>query len=274
MITLDGRLLAQTQREKIKEEIAISGLRPGLAAILVGNDPASHLYVALKETACAEVGIHFEKNIFPETATEKEVLTAIAKLNQQKNIHGILIQLPLPGGWNTEKIFAAMDPTKDVDGFHPQNKLVEPVLAKAVWELIKDGLKKKQTAINSQKALIIGNSDIFLNTLAGVLTKKGLTTKTKHREEVEADKNLIKNYSVVIVAAGQADFLTGADFANGAIVIDIGINHLPNGKITGDVNWQSVQDKNIYITPVPGGVGPMTVAMLLENTVQLAKLNT
>lgn len=271
MITLDGRTLAQTRREKIKEEIAISGLRPGLAAVLVGNDPASHLYVTLKETACAEVGIHFEKNIFPETATEEEVLSTIKKLNHQKNMHSILIQLPLPKGWNTEKIIAAMDPNKDVDGFHPQNKLVEPVLAKAVWALIEEGLKKKQTSVNNENALIIGKSDIFLKTMATYLRQKGLITAVAHTVGATRRVAPTRDYSIIIVAAGQADFLIGADLADGAIVVDIGINHLPNGKVVGDVNWPSVQDKNIYITPVPGGVGPMTVAMLLENCLQLAK---
>lgn len=271
MISLDGRVLAQAKRQQLKQEISFLGLKPGLAAVLVGNDPASHLYVALKEAACAEVGIHFEKYIFPEDAKKNKVIATIEKLNQQKNIHSILIQLPLPEGWDTEKIIAAMDPDKDVDGFHPQNKLVEPVLAKAVWYLIEDGLKKKQALVNSQNALIIGKSDIFLNTLAAVLTKKCLNTETKHLEEISLNKNLVKNYSVVIVAAGQANFLTGEDLADDAVVIDIGINHLSNGKITGDINWQSVQNKNIFITPVPGGIGPVTVVMLLENCLQLAK---
>lgn len=271
MITLDGRVLAQTKREQLKQEIAARGLRPGLAAILIGDDPASHLYVALKETACVEVGIHFEKKLFPSDVPEAEVLSAVKKFNHQKNIHGILIQLPLPDGWNTERIIAAMDPAKDVDGFHPQNKSVEPVLAKAVWALIEDGLKKKQTPVNNENAIIIGKSDIFLDTLADVLNKKGLRTETQHVEEIATNKKLVKDYSVVIVAAGQADFLTGADLADGAIVIDIGINRLANDKIAGDVNWASVQNKNIYITPVPGGVGPVTVAMLLENCVQLAR---
>ncbi|MEK7189562.1 MAG: bifunctional 5,10-methylenetetrahydrofolate dehydrogenase/5,10-methenyltetrahydrofolate cyclohydrolase [Patescibacteria group bacterium] len=273
MRLIDGRSLAKKIRAELKEKIVISGIIPGLGVILVGNDPASHLYVRLKEKACAEAGIYFEKYLFSADATEETIIQKIQELNAAPNIHGILIQLPLPFPLNPNSVIAAIDPTKDVDGFHPENikslregrPTVEPVLAKAIWRLIQE---VKQN--NATKTLIIGNSDAFTEPLELFLKQKGLDASHIHSKEF--NNSAAKQFDIVIIAVGRQNFLRGENFKDGAIVIDVGINRLPagqtgldNGAICGDVNFESTRDKNGWITPVPGGVGPMTVAMLLEN---------
>lgn len=273
MRLIDGRLLAQQIRAELKEKITDSGLTPGLGVILVGDDPASHLYVRLKEKACAEAGIYFEKYLFPADTIEETIIQKIQKLNFAEKIHGILIQLPLPSHLNPNRVIAVIDTAKDVDGFHPDNvkllregqSAVEPVLAKAIWRLIEE---VKQN--NATKTLIIGNSDAFIEPLEMFLKQKGLDATHIHSQQL--NRSVIKQFDIVIIAVGQPNFLKGDDFKNGAIVIDVGINRLPmrdrqagNGAICGDVNFESMQNKNGWITPVPGGVGPMTVAMLLEN---------
>lgn len=273
MRLIDGRSLAKKIRAGLKEKIAASGLTPGLGVILVGDDPASHLYVRLKEKACAEAGIYFEKYLFPAGEMEEKIIEKIKQLNAAPNIHGILIQLPLPSHLNPNRVIAAIDPAKDVDGFHPDNvkKLregqlaVEPVLAKAIWGLIQE---VKQN--NATKTLIIGNSDAFTEPLELFLKQKGLDASHVHFQEL--NRSVIKQFDIVIIAVGLPNFLKGEDFKDDAIVIDVGINRLPNGAICGDVDFESTQNKNGWITPVPGGVGPMTVAMLLENVYLLCSV--
>lgn len=270
MRLIDGRTLAQKNRAELKDKIAASGFTPGLGVILVGDDPASHLYVRLKEKACAETGIYFEKYLFPADAAEEKIIEKIRGLNTAPNIHGILVQLPLPSPLSADRVIAAIDSTKDVDGFHPDNvKLlregqpaVEPVLAKAIWRLIEAAQQSAKNA-SEKKCLIIGNSDAFTEPLEIFLKQKGLEATHIHSREL--NHSVIKQFDVVIVAVGQPDFLRGDDFKNGTIVIDVGINRRADGTICGDVNLDSTRDKNGWITPVPGGVGPMTVAMLLEN---------
>lgn len=273
MHPIDGRSLAKKIREELKNKIAASRFTPGLGVILVGDDPASHLYVRLKEKACAEAGIYFEKYIFPADATEETIIQKIQKLNAAPNIHGILIQLPLPSHLNPNRVITAIDPAKDVDGFHQDNvKLlregrpaVEPVLAKAIWRLIEE---VKQN--NATKTLIIGNSDAFTEPLELFLKQKELNASHIHSKEFNG--SAAKQFDIVIIAVGQPNFLRGENFKDGAIVIDVGINSLPNGAICGDVDFESTQNKNGWITPVPGGVGPMTVAMLLENVYSLCSV--
>ncbi len=229
-----------------------------MAVILVGNNQASRLYVSLKEKAAAEVGIHFEKHTFPSSISETEIIKTIEQLNHNENIHGILVQLPMPAGLDTNKIISTINPTKDVDGFLLESPY-EPVLGKAVWKLINSTTKSK-----NKKTLIIGNSDIFLKTLSDFLKQKNFETSAVLLKNFQLSD--IKYYDIVIVAAGQIGLLHGDDFKDGAIVIDIGTNHLPNGETVGDVDFASTINKNGWITPVPGGVGPVTVATLLENT--------
>ena len=276
MRLIDGRSLAKKIRAELKDKIAALGITPGLGVILVGNDPASHLYVRLKEKACAEAEIYFEKYLFPTDAAEETIIQKIQELNAAPNIHGILIQLPLPSPLNPNSVIAAIDPTKDVDGFHPDNvkkmregqPAVEPVLAKAIWRLIEDA--RKNAGLDAKKCLIIGNSDAFTEPLELFLKQKGLDASHLHSKQF--DGSITKQFDIVIIAVGQPNFLRGDNFKDGAIVIDVGINRLPlpagqvgSGAICGDVNFESTRDKNGWITPVPGGVGPMTVAMLLEN---------
>ncbi|MBI5023089.1 MAG: bifunctional methylenetetrahydrofolate dehydrogenase/methenyltetrahydrofolate cyclohydrolase [Candidatus Magasanikbacteria bacterium] len=285
MQLIDGLALAKKIRAELKEKISASGLTPGLGVILVGDDPASHLYVRLKEKSCAEAGIYFEKHFFSTDAGEKIVIQKIQQLNAAPNIHGILVQLPLPHHLNPDRVIAAINPDKDVDGFHPKNVQsmregrldIEPVLAKAIWRLIDETRKQNNTALT--KTLIIGNSDAFTEPLELFLKRKRLNASHIHSRQF--NDSSAKQFDIVIVAVGQPNFLAGHDFKDGAIVIDVGINHLPlptgqvgNGTICGDVNFESTRDKRGWITPVPGGVGPMTVAMLLENVFLLSLRGT
>ncbi len=285
MRLIDGRALAAKIHQELKKKISALELKPGLGVILVGDDPASHLYVRLKEKACAEVGINFEKKIFPANTPEEIIIETIEQWNAPSGhppqgdngtiIHGILVQLPLPSHLDAGKIISAIDPKKDADGFHPENirtlkagqPFVEPVLAKAIWQLIQEAMKQGDNE-KMKETLIIGNSDVFTESLEIFLRQKGLNAIHLHPDQVI--KNKIQTYDFLIVAVGQPNFLTGHDFKDGAIVIDVGINRLPDGRNCGDVNFESTRDKNGWITPVPGGVGPMTVAMLLENVYLLS----
>ncbi|KKR48693.1 MAG: Bifunctional protein FolD [Candidatus Magasanikbacteria bacterium GW2011_GWC2_40_17] len=275
MNIIDGKKIAQKIRKDLKKKILLSPIKPGLGVILVGNDPASKLYVSLKERACREAGIKFKKILFPAKISTEKIIKQIALLNRSKSIHGIIVQLPLPLHLPTNKIIDTIDPLKDVDGFHPKNiqkimggkKIVEPVLTKAIWQLIRTALKNK----NGQglKCAILGKSDVFLFPLQIILKNKGLDVDRFNLKNIKV-KNL-KKYDIVVVAVGRPDFLNGSMFKKGAIVIDVGINKSKNGQIIGDVNFSTTLSVKGWITPVPGGVGPLTVAMLLENTYLLFK---
>lgn len=278
MNIIDGRTVAEKVRADLKEKIFASIVKPGLGVILVGDDPASHLYVSLKEKACQETGIHFEKYFFSAASPEEDILQTIEQLNEKRIIHGILVQLPLPAGFDTAKIISAINPQKDVDGFHPKNTQllfagtlpIEPVLAKAIWELIKITLGQRADITERRlNCLIIGNSDSFTEPLEVFLGQKGLTASHIHPQRL--NKEIIKQFDIVIVAVGQPNFLRGEDFKDGAIVVDVGVNRLSDGRIGGDVDFESSKKKVGWITPVPGGVGPLTVAMLLENVYLLAQ---
>jgi methylenetetrahydrofolate dehydrogenase (NADP+)/methenyltetrahydrofolate cyclohydrolase len=258
MKIINGKKIAQEISRELKQKITAKKIKPGLAVILVGDDPASKLYVALKEKAAAEVGIHFEKHTFPSSISEGEIIKTIGQFNQNKNIHGILVQLPLPAGLNADKIISAINPAKDVDGFLPQSP-VEPVLGQAVWRLISEAVKPEK-----HKILIIGNSKIFLKTLADYFKHKGAETQTALSKEIKLLNT--QHYDIVVIAAGQIGLLHGDDFKDGAVVIDIGTNRSADGQTVGDVDFASTVPKPGWITPVPGGVGPVTVATLLENT--------
>ena len=268
MFVIDGRAIAKKIREDLKHKIAASGLAPGLAAILVGNDPASKLYVSLKEKACAEVGIRFEKHLFGESSKEDQIIQKIKEINGNPKFHGILVQLPLPTGLNVHKILKTIEPNKDADGFISK---INPVLPRAIWTLIEEGLKLKNHHAVGQKTLVIGNSAEFIKTTADFLDAKRLNCKTQTYDQICQDKKQIKHFDIVVIAVGEPKFLNGADFKDDAIVIDIGTNRLPDGRIVGDVDYESTKDKDIWITPVPGGVGPVTVATLLENIFLLAQ---
>lgn len=274
MNIIDGKKIAQKIRKKLKNKIAHSSVQPGLGVILVGDDPASRLYVSLKEKTCREVGIKFKKFVFPADTPTEQIIKRIKELNQSPIIQSILVQLPLPTHLPTNKIIEAIDPQKDVDGFHPQNikkimtgqKTIEPVLTKAIWLLIQNALQNKNKS-TKQKCAILGKSDIFTSPLQKILVKKNIETDRLSLRQL----NSLKSYDIIIVAIGKPNILNGRMFKNNAIIIDVGINKLKNGRVVGDVNFPTTLAKNGWITPVPGGVGPMTVAMLLENTYLLAK---
>lgn len=274
MNIIDGKKIAQKIRKNLKKKITHSAVKPGLGVILVGDDPASKLYVSLKEKTCREVGIKFKKFIFPTQTSAEQIIKKIETLNQTSSIQAILVQLPLPLHLPTNKIINAIDPKKDVDGFHPQNiqkiisgkKTIEPVLTKAIWLLIKNTLQAKKTS-TKQKCAIIGKSDVFTTPLQNILVQKNIKTDRLNFRQF----NSLKSYDIVIVAVGKPNILNGQMFKNNAIVIDVGINKLKNNRVVGDVNFATTLTKKGWITPVPGGVGPMTVAMLLENTYLLAK---
>ncbi len=262
---LNGAKIAEAIKLDLAKKIAREKTKPGLAAILVGNDRASELYIQLKEDACLAVGLNFHKYLCNqeccENITENDLLSLIEFLNQDKAIDGIIVQLPLPKKYSTQKIINAINPRKDVDGFHPKNTQVMPPTIAGILELLT--VTKKN--LKNKKALVIGKSDIFIAGLAGRLKKLGLKID-QAENKIPTDS---ENYDVIIVALGKAGILKKSMVKTGAIVIDVGINKVKN-RIVGDVD-EAVKEKAGFVSPVPGGVGPLTVACLLRNTYLLSK---
>lgn len=270
---LDGKLLADEKLAKLKTKIAASQVKPGLAVVLVGDDSSSHLYVGLKEEACQQIGMYFEKHLFNRDTEEKEVIKKIKDLNKKEDIHGIIVQLPLPPHLNESKIIKAISPKKDADGFHPKSakrwqrsktEIVSPLL-----QTIETFLQQIGEDLNGAQAVILGNSEVFVQNTTTSLTKFGIKSKHFHKIDDHSTKYL-READVIIIALGQPKCLTGEMIQKGAIIIDVGITKIA-GLAVGDVNQDSVMGTAGYLTPVPGGVGPMTVAMLLENTHKLAQ---
>lgn len=276
MQLLDGRTLAAKIREEVKEEIEKTGIKPGLAVVLVGADPASHLYVSLKERACAEVGIKFEKHLFFAAEPEEKIIARIRELNARPEIHAILVQLPLPHPLDDDRVISAIDPRKDVDGFHPENlKLLAegrpriiPVVHRGILALIDlTGLDLRGTS-----ALIFANSHIFANPLSTLLTAREMRVKIQIPNRDQPIPSPLSPIPFIIVSAlGRPHWLSCAQIPDSAIVIDVGTTHLEDGTLVGDIDASICAEKPGFLTPVPGGVGPMTVAMLLQNTLDLAK---
>jgi len=269
---IDGKAVAAKIMKRTARIRAKLKRPPGLAAILVGDDPASHLYVRLKEKACRKAGVHFEKIIFPAGAAETDVLAAVGELNRRTDIDAILVQLPLPTHLDEDKVIAAMDPAKDVDGFHAANiaALLQgqprllPGLAAGIMELI-DSTGVRPTGLT---ATVVANSRTFYEPLACALVDAGFTTIFLGPD----DRRLAEATSaadVLIIAVGRPKLITGDMVKPGAVVVDVGTNRLGK-KVVGDVDAASVGDVAGHLTPVPGGVGPVTVAMLMANTVALS----
>lgn len=270
---IDGKAIAQQIRlsvkEKVQQRIAAGKRAPGLAVVLVGSDPASQVYVGSKRKACEEVGFISKSFDMPPTTTEAELFNLIDQLNNDDEIDGILVQLPLPAGLNANLIIEHINPDKDVDGFHPTNvgKLalrqpgLRPCTPKGIMTLIEStGIKP-----HGLEAVVVGASNIVGRPMTLELLLAGCTTTTTHR----FTKNLegrIRQADLVVVAVGKPEFIPGDWIKQGAIVIDVGINRLDTGKLVGDVEFDVAKQKAAFITPVPGGVGPMTVASLIENT--------
>ena len=270
---IDGKAIAQQIRNSVKakvEQRLRAGQRvPGLSVILVGSDPASQVYVGSKRKACEEVGFVSRAYDLPATTSEQQLLTLIAELNQDDTVDGILVQLPLPAHLDANLVIEQINPKKDVDGFHPSNvgKLalrqpgLRPCTPKGIMTLIEStGVKT-----HGLDALVIGASNIVGRPMTLELLLAGCTVTTTHR----FTKNLedkVKQADLIVVAVGKPSFIPGAWIKTGAIVIDVGINRLDNGSLVGDVEFDVAKQRAAFITPVPGGVGPMTVASLIENT--------
>ncbi|AKP47747.1 MULTISPECIES: bifunctional methylenetetrahydrofolate dehydrogenase/methenyltetrahydrofolate cyclohydrolase FolD [Bacillus] len=274
---IDGKAAAKEIREEIKKEVdelKAQGVVPGLAVILVGDDPASHTYVRNKEKGCKEVGIHSEIYKYPAAISEAELLDKIRELNEDKRIHGILVQLPLPGHISESKVIDTISPEKDVDGFHPVNvgKMVigkEGFLPCTPYGIMKL-LEREQIDLQGKRAVVIGRSNI-VGKPAGLLLLQRNATVTYCHSKTENLSYHTKQADIIIAAVGKAKFLKAEDVKEGAVIVDVGMNRDENGKLCGDVDFESVREKASFITPVPGGVGPMTITMLLYNTVQSAK---
>ena len=275
---ISGKEVSAKVREEVKaqcEQLKARGIHPGLAVIIVGNDPASRVYVNNKKKACAEVGFISEEYALPQQTTQEELLSLINELNNNPKINGILCQLPLPSHLDEKAVINAISPEKDVDAFHPSNvgKIMIgdyhflPCTPAGVMEMIKsEGIEVK-----GKNCVVIGRSNIVGKPMAMLLLHEHGTvtichSRTKNLKEVCAAADIL------VAAVGKAKFVTADMVKPGAVVLDVGINRLENGKLCGDVDFDSVEPKASYITPVPGGVGPMTIAMLMKNTLMAAKL--
>ncbi|MEF3192400.1 MAG: bifunctional methylenetetrahydrofolate dehydrogenase/methenyltetrahydrofolate cyclohydrolase FolD [Campylobacterales bacterium] len=277
MQLLDGKSLSKEIIHGLKadvEELKKKGIVPGLAVILVGNDPASHTYVAMKTKSCKEAGIYSVTHEMPEDISEEEILSTIKMMNTNPHLHGILVQLPLPKHIDTTRILEAIAPHKDVDGFHPFNagRLFAgldgfiPCTPLGVMKL----LAHYHIDVKGMDACVVGASNIVGKPMAALLLNAGATVDICHiltRDLAEHTRRA----DLLVVGVGKADLIRGDMVKEGAIVVDIGINRTESG-LVGDVSFNEVAPKCSFITPVPGGVGPMTIAMLLSNTVKAAKL--
>ena len=278
MVLIDGKKLAKTIRSNLKkdvDELKKNGIHPKFAVILVGDDPASKIYVRNKNRACEEIGIEYEEYLLKDDVSMEELLSLIDKLNEDKTINGILLQSPLPKHLDINKAFKRINYKKDVDGFNPINvgKLAlgqDCFVSCTPYGVIKM-LDAYNIPIEGKKAVIIGRSNIVGKPLIQCLLSKNATVTVCHSKTKDIE-NITKDADIVVTAMGKPKFLQANMVKEGATIIDVGINRMDNGKLCGDVDFENVSEKAGYITPVPGGVGPMTIAMLMENIVKAAKM--
>ena len=272
---IDGKTIAKSLREQIAEDVKKLSVSPGLAVILVGDAPASHVYVGNKVKACEQVGIKSFESRLPEKATQSEVLAEIEAFNHNKNVHGILLQLPVPDHLDSDALVQSIDPSKDVDGlsFVNQGKLVAgdksglvPCTPQGSLHLIKSVTQD----LSGLHAVVIGRSLLFGKPMAQILLQENCTVTQAHSRTKNLE-DVCKDADILVAAVGREKMIKGSWVKDGAIVIDVGINRMDNGKLCGDVDSEDVFGKAGAITPVPGGVGPMTIACLLQNTVKAAK---
>ena len=275
---IDGKALALQVREGLATQsaavLAKTGMKPGLATILVGDDPASHLYVKSKQKACDAAGIYIDDHKLPASTTQAELLALIEKENADPKIHGILVQLPLPKHIDSKVVLEAVSPNKDADGFHPYNfgRLVEghPVFEACTPKGVIKMIESTGVSIEGKRAVVLGRSNIVGKPLALMLLQRNATVTICHSKTKDLPA-MCCEAELLLVAIGKAKFVTADMVRDGAVVIDVGTNRLPDGKVVGDVDFETVSQKAGWISPVPGGVGPMTIAMLLDNTVESAK---
>ncbi|GAA0602739.1 bifunctional methylenetetrahydrofolate dehydrogenase/methenyltetrahydrofolate cyclohydrolase FolD [Virgibacillus siamensis] len=274
---INGKELSQSLRNEMTEEVSQlkeQGITPHLTVILIGDDPASKSYIRGKEKASYETGISSELIELPSSTTEQELLSQIYDLNDDNNVHGILVQLPLPSHIHEQHIIEAIDPKKDVDGFHPVNigrmMIGKDTFLPCTPHGIITMLKSRQISIEGKNAVIIGRSNIVGKPVGQLLLNENATVTYCHSKT----KNLVdhtKNADILVAAVGRPNAIDDEFVKEGAAVIDVGINRLDDGSLTGDVDFDSVKEKASYITPVPRGVGPMTITMLLKNTIKAAR---
>lgn len=275
---IDGKKVSAAVRAQVRDEVlelVKRGVQPGLAVVIVGNDPASRTYVNNKKKACADTGIYSEEYALPETTTQEELLALVDQLNHKKEINGILVQSPLPRGLDEEAVVEAIAPEKDVDAFHPDNvgRIMIgnyhflPCTPAGVIEL----LQSEQIEIAGKNCVVIGRSNIVGKPMAMLLLHHNGTVTICHSRTKDL-KAVCRQADILVSAVGKAGFVTADMVKPGAAVIDVGMNRNSEGKLCGDVDYAAVEKLAGYITPVPGGVGPMTIAMLLRNTLTAAKL--
>ena len=274
---MDGKLLASKIREELKQEVEQlkqENIYPRLAVIMVGGNPASKIYVRNKSKACDEIGIEYEEYLLEDTITNDKLLGLIDKLNEKKEVHGILLQSPIPKQLDIIKAFERIHPDKDVDGFNPINvgklNIGQDCFISCTPHGIIRMLEEYNIPIEGKEAVVIGRSNLVGKPLIQCLLTKNATvtvchSKTQHLEQIT------RRADIVIAALGKAKFITADMIKEGATVVDVGINRTEEGKLVGDVDFDAIEQKASYITPVPGGVGPMTIAMLMENVVKAAK---
>jgi methylenetetrahydrofolate dehydrogenase (NADP+)/methenyltetrahydrofolate cyclohydrolase len=277
---IDGKAIAAQIRAQIAQEVLKlqedQGVTPGLAVVLAGDDPASKTYVRNKEKACEEAGIYSEKYLLPADATQEQLMDLVRRLNEKQDIDGILVQLPLPEGLDDKSIVEAIRPDKDVDAFHPVNVgeimignyRFLPCTPAGIIEL----LKSKNIVIEGKNCVVIGRSNIVGKPVAMLLLHQNGTVTVCHSKTKDL-KEICRGADILVSAVGKAKFVTADMVKPGAAVIDVGMNRDENGKLCGDVDFESVEPVASYLTPVPGGVGPMTIAMLLKNTLTAAKIH-
>jgi len=273
---LDGKALAAQLRASVRpavERLAARGVRPGLAVVLAGDDPASHTYVRNKIKACADTGVHSDLHALPGDVAEAALLDRVRMLNQDPRVHGILVQMPLPKHIKAANVLEAVSPAKDVDGFHPANlgALVAglPGVAPCTPAGIMRMLASEGVALEGRYAVVLGRSTIVGKPMALLLLQRDATVTICHSRTVRLAE-VTRQADILVAAVGRANFVTAGMVKPGACVIDVGVNRLENGKLAGDVDFAAVREVAGLLTPVPGGVGPMTVAMLIHNAVNAA----
>lgn len=278
MNIIDGKAVSKKVKEDVKaecEHLKAKGITPGLAVIIVGEDPASQVYVHNKEVACEACGFHSVKYALPAETTQEELNALIDELNEDNSINGILCQLPLPKHLDDKEVINRINPIKDIDAFHPVNVGAImigdynylPCTPAGVMELI----HSTGVDVSGKKAVVIGRSNIVGKPMAMLLLHENATVEITH-SKTQSLADVTKQADILVAAIGKAKFVTADMVKQGAVVIDVGMNRDENGKLCGDVDFESVKDKCSFITPVPGGVGPMTIAMLMKNTLTAAKL--
>jgi methylenetetrahydrofolate dehydrogenase (NADP+)/methenyltetrahydrofolate cyclohydrolase len=279
-IVIDGKVISKEIKENIRKEVEAlksQGVVPGLAAVLVGENPASVIYVRNKRKACEESGIYSEGHYLPESASQPDLMDLVDRLNKDPKIHGILVQLPLPKHLSTDLVLDSLSPFKDVDGLHPYNigKLMmgNPIFVPCTPAGVMAMLDYHRIPIEGKTAVVVGRSNLVGKPVAMLLMHRNATVTVCHSRTQNLPE-VCRRADVLVAAIGKAHFVTGEMIKEGAAIIDVGINRLSDGRLAGDVDYEAAAKHAGWITPVPGGVGPMTIAMLLQNTLLSAKRAT